>query len=398
MGNYRTKLRMAGCPELQVNSRPSGPKRKLKKAKKNEVNFLPALPEGTTQNALEEERLEILEEMKKKTADVKKVEQMMANTFSLRRKEIVEEEPPVSEVKKKWPALFTEQQIKAEFNRITSSNLTECFYTGLDQHFPRLLHLYRAKMERIPPLKNLLRKLEDDNSITMKRTVALKGLPYLLNEDPSGFLKTAEATEPEEEMTQGVGVGLILVRDGVDPLDIAVVLENQILLHNIGDLPKAMAMLMGLLYVVNIDYPKELRYTFEVIQKVLMNIGGEHCSAKIHGLRNKLLQGNPAGELWGWLRAQTVALASAVEVLDISWFTESMRAGRPVAVESRDRIQTRHGSYQQTQLWPSWNQLRRKMKRKEVESEESGEKEKRGLGGSLPGSLTEPPQMGLMPA
>lgn len=91
-------------------------------------------------------------------------------------------------------------------------------------------------------------------------------------------------------MTQGVGVGLILVRDGVDPLDIAVVLENQILLHNIGDLPKAMAMLMGLLYVVNIDYPKELRYTFEVIQKVLMNIGGEHCSAKIHGLRNKLLR------------------------------------------------------------------------------------------------------------
>lgn len=111
MGNYRTKLRMAGCPELQVNSRPSGPKRKLKKAKKNEVNFLPALPEGTTQNALEEERLQILEEMKKKTADVKKVEQMMANTFSLRRKEIVEEEPPVSEVKKKWPALFTEQQV-----------------------------------------------------------------------------------------------------------------------------------------------------------------------------------------------------------------------------------------------------------------------------------------------
>lgn len=104
------------------------------------------------------------------------------------------------------------------------------------------------------------------------------------------FFFFEQATEPEEQMTQGVGVGLILVRDGVDPLDIAVVLENQILLHNIGDLPKAMAMLMGLLYVVNIDYPKELRYTFEVIQKVLMNIGGEHCSAKIHGLRNKLLR------------------------------------------------------------------------------------------------------------
>ncbi|XP_063047824.1 DNA nucleotidylexotransferase-like [Engraulis encrasicolus] len=50
-------------------------------------------------------------------------------------------------------------------------------------------------------------------------------------------------------------------------------------------------------------------------------------------------EGNPGGELWGWLRAQTVALAGTAEVLDISWFTESMREGRPVAVESRHRIQ-----------------------------------------------------------
>ncbi|KAM7413896.1 hypothetical protein PAMA_018953 [Pampus argenteus] len=36
------------------------------------------------------------------------------------------------------------------------------------------------------------------------------------------------------------------------------------------------------------DYPKELRY--EVIQKVLMNIGGGRCSSLVHWLRNRLLR------------------------------------------------------------------------------------------------------------
>ncbi|XP_042565547.1 LOW QUALITY PROTEIN: DNA nucleotidylexotransferase [Clupea harengus] len=50
-------------------------------------------------------------------------------------------------------------------------------------------------------------------------------------------------------------------------------------------------------------------------------------------------EGNQASELWTWLRAQTAPPVADTEVLDISWFTESMRAGGPVVVESRHRIQ-----------------------------------------------------------
>lgn len=46
-----------------------------------------------------------------KRVDLKKVDDMMVSTFSLWRKKIVKEEPPVAEVKNKWPALFTEQQV-----------------------------------------------------------------------------------------------------------------------------------------------------------------------------------------------------------------------------------------------------------------------------------------------
>uniref|UniRef100_A0A6Q2XPC1 DNA-directed DNA/RNA polymerase mu n=1 Tax=Esox lucius TaxID=8010 RepID=A0A6Q2XPC1_ESOLU len=50
---------------------------------------------------------------------------------------------------------------------------------------------------------------------------------------------------------------------------------------------------------------------------------------------------NQAGGLWSWLREQGLRDISKVQVLDISWFTESMREGRPVTVESRHHIQVR---------------------------------------------------------
>lgn len=72
--------------------------------------------------------------------------------------------------------------------------------------------------------------------------------------------------------------------------DISLILEEHRVLTDILDVPKAFALLMGLLYTVNIDYPKHMKYTFEAFQKVIMNIGGSSCSSRVHGFRNKLLR------------------------------------------------------------------------------------------------------------
>lgn len=113
MGNFRQKHRVAGCPDVKINSRLSGEygKKTLKRAKKSEVNFLPDLPLGKTPHALDKEITEMAAEMMKKKVDWKKIEAMMFTTFSLRRKEIVEEEPPVVDIKAKCPALFSERQV-----------------------------------------------------------------------------------------------------------------------------------------------------------------------------------------------------------------------------------------------------------------------------------------------
>lgn len=69
---------------------------------------------------------------------------------------------------------------------------------------------------------------------------------------------------------------------------VAVVLEEEIVLEDLPDIPTAFAYLFGLIYALNIKYPKELRYTFETVQKVFMNLGTD-LSVRVRSLKNKLL-------------------------------------------------------------------------------------------------------------
>ncbi|KAM4607582.1 DNA nucleotidylexotransferase [Polymixia lowei] len=48
---------------------------------------------------------------------------------------------------------------------------------------------------------------------------------------------------------------------------------------------------------------------------------------------------NQASGLWAWLEGCGLKDLAKTQVLDVGWFTDSMREGRPVAVETRHRIQ-----------------------------------------------------------
>uniref|UniRef100_A0A3B5ALB5 Uncharacterized protein n=1 Tax=Stegastes partitus TaxID=144197 RepID=A0A3B5ALB5_9TELE len=76
-------------------------------------------------------------------------------------------------------------------------------------------------------------------------------------------------------------VGTVMVKEGEDIIDMLVVLSD------LKDI--LIAMLMGLYFVLNMDYLKQLLYTFKAIQKVLMNVGGGQCFSLVHVLRNRLL-------------------------------------------------------------------------------------------------------------
>ncbi|KAL2088226.1 hypothetical protein ACEWY4_017054 [Coilia grayii] len=267
MGNFRQQLRIAGSVELSVHKRSaSGDSKRPKKAWRSEVNFLPEHPPNKTMEMLEQDRSNLQSEMTKKNVDWKKVDALMDSTFSLRRKEIIKEEPLVKDLQARWSALFTERQIDAEFTRIVSKNLKQSFFHGLDELVPRFLRLYRHR-ETVKELPAFLASLDADPN---EDTEAIKGM------DVGILIVTEDAERPVPK----------------EVVDVVLAVEESVVLRKLKDVPHAFALLMGLLYVLNIQYPKGLRYMFEVIQKVIMKIGENTCSSRVNGVRNKLMSTN----------------------------------------------------------------------------------------------------------
>ncbi|XP_053491664.1 uncharacterized protein LOC128614296 isoform X1 [Ictalurus furcatus] len=177
-------------------------------------------------------------------------------------------------------------------------DLSKSFYEGLDKHVSKLLYLYRSRCYAdIAEMSAILESLDKNASNHRKRVAALLGLPLYMRENPSQFLKICEHTDSEEELIKGMTVGIItVVGDVMDPIpcdcsDVALVIKEDVIL---GDVPNTFVNVMGLLYALNIIYPKNFKYTFEVIQRLFMNIGTDACSAQVHSLKNKLLK-------WRWV-------------------------------------------------------------------------------------------------
>ncbi|RVE72781.1 hypothetical protein OJAV_G00041450 [Oryzias javanicus] len=120
MGNYRTRLRSLGCPELTINSMKSkqhdksGSHNQVKKPKRAEVNYFPDYSAGEDKESLEKERVDLLSEVKKRH-NHQMIKQKMEKTFALRRHEVIQDKPLVAEIKSRWPALFCEHEVSAEF-------------------------------------------------------------------------------------------------------------------------------------------------------------------------------------------------------------------------------------------------------------------------------------------
>ncbi|KAM9310641.1 uncharacterized protein KZ484_026485 [Pholidichthys leucotaenia] len=154
----------------------------------------------------------------------------MELTFSLRRKEIVEGQPMVSEVQERWPALFSCEQISQEFCRITSKDLLESFRGSLDIYVPRLLRLYRARKGAFgQKMEDVLDALDEKTSdiLTHRKTAALRGLPIFVRDDTSKFFLQCSASDTEEQVIRDATVAILSVHeddDALNAVNVAVVL------------------------------------------------------------------------------------------------------------------------------------------------------------------------------
>ncbi|KAK7925095.1 hypothetical protein WMY93_007405 [Mugilogobius chulae] len=203
------------------------------------------------------------DEMKKKTPNGRLIKPNMDLTFALRRIEVVEKTPPISLLMKRWPALFSNEQICLEFKRIVGKDLQQEFYSALDTpHYPSFGNFQSEEGQRG----------RTSMDPTEKRTVALRGLPYLLGDNPTEFFKSS--FDGDESFGQ-IDVGILLVNpEGVSPptadlhpASLKIVLEGEVVVDKLKTLPDAVCLLFGLTYGLHLNYPKKIQNTLQFIQQ-----------------------------------------------------------------------------------------------------------------------------------
>lgn len=116
-----TQLKHSGCAEFLANSLKSKAledaltAKKVKRPRRREANHIPDITTGETSSNLENERRSLLNELKKRN-NRKVIKEKMEKTFSLRRHEIVKKEIGAKELKERWPALFTVNEVSQFLN------------------------------------------------------------------------------------------------------------------------------------------------------------------------------------------------------------------------------------------------------------------------------------------
>ncbi|CAM4513279.1 unnamed protein product [Leuciscus chuanchicus] len=104
-----------------------------------------------------------------------------------------------------------------------------------------------------------------------------------------GRERVRKATEDAENETPNtVIMGIYKIRRGDCTEDIGVVIEGIKVLSNLACVILAFIMLFGIIYSHDLSFPDNLKYTFEFIQKIIMNLDGHRLIAKIQQLKIKL--------------------------------------------------------------------------------------------------------------
>lgn len=85
-----------------------------------------------------------------------------------------------------------------------------------------------------------------------------------------------------------------------DSVSTAIVIEGDIVMDQIKDMPLAVCLLFGLSYALNLDYPKGMKNTFYFIQQVLLDLGAKILKPKLQTLKNQLFSWRRCLKFNGW--------------------------------------------------------------------------------------------------
>ncbi|KAI4798118.1 hypothetical protein KUCAC02_022283, partial [Chaenocephalus aceratus] len=87
------------------------------------------------------------------------------------------------------------------------------------------------------------------------------------------------------QILQRETIAIFVIRDAqAATKDIGMILEGQEVVNKLASVANAVAILLGFLYALNLEYPKTLKLTFEYIQKVFMELDPKGMATKVKKL------------------------------------------------------------------------------------------------------------------
>ncbi|KAI9520765.1 hypothetical protein NQZ68_013170 [Dissostichus eleginoides] len=157
-----------------------------------------------------------------------------------------------------------DNDVEAEFARITTVPLRSKFIQQLDHHSSKLLRIFQKKGGAAgQKIRNIMAEYDKD----------------------------VETDQSVDQMVLGI---FAIKKEGAEPTDsladVGIVIEGVEVLNDLQNIANALAILFGLTYALDLSYPKNLRCTFEVLQKIVMEMDVRHLSTKAQVLKNKLFE------------------------------------------------------------------------------------------------------------
>ncbi|KAK9536023.1 hypothetical protein VZT92_005845 [Zoarces viviparus] len=178
-----------------------------------------------------------------------------------------------------------------EFRRITTVHLERTFLSNLDNWTPQFLKIFLTKGGVAgTKIKHMLDSLSLQQ-VEGRRDVVIRCLVEFLGESAEELIKDYQDVTKdaiEEDIAQHV-MKVLVINGGATQEDVLIVIEGKEILHDYESVAKAYLLLMGFIYAMNFSYPPKLKYTFEVFQKLFLQLDVLKMSPKVTVLHKKLV-------------------------------------------------------------------------------------------------------------
>lgn len=251
-------------------------KRKLFKKKDSTLKYSPKVQKTLSHQPTEDSvaNLEVKEkmlfEMRKMPGSrcVKVIQEGLKITYKERRSAI-NSNTLMGDLKNMFPALFTVFGIQYDFNVLYNIDLEKAMFTSL-QACSSAVEAYAKKKRKGESLINV--PISENIKNKVIRTILL--IPKILGEDSDFLYKEFPSETSMLDLSDThVTPHLCLVGDPFSTSEVYVVAEKKNLIECKGFI-EGIVTLIGLYFVINIEYPKQAMATFKFFQSYILQL---HC-------------------------------------------------------------------------------------------------------------------------